>query len=135
MWNLLEIDGTWRLVDVTWDDHASDSPVYTFFNIGYDRASRTHAWNETISPPLVPVTDLSARPAWEYTVTGLSDALLAAVQAISQRQTRFDILWTDAATQETCHEVISWIREKTHSAFTYSWNDRLRMLSVQDLSF
>ena len=135
MWNLLEIDGTWRLVDVTWDDHASDAPVYTFFNIGYDRASRTHAWNETISPPLAPVTDLSARPAWEYTVTGLSEALLAAEQAISQRQTRFDILWTDAATQETCHEVISWIREKTHSAFTYSWNDRLRMLSVQDLSF
>ena len=73
MWNLLEIDGTWRLVDLTWDDGES-GPMYTWFNLGEDRASRMHVWNAATSVPLLPETDLSARPANEYLVTGKDDA-------------------------------------------------------------
>ena len=135
MWNLLEIDGSWRLVDVTWDDTDSDNPCYTFFNIGYDRASRTHVWNESVSPLLAPRTDLTARPAWEYTVSDLSEAALAIDQAAALHQTWFHIIYTNEAGAQTHDDIIPLIREKTHSAFTYSWNDRLLMLTVQDISF
>ena len=39
MWNLMKIDDTWRMVDVTWDDDEDLGPGYTWFNIGKDRAS------------------------------------------------------------------------------------------------
>lgn len=56
MWNVMRIDGTWRMVDVTWDDQESGT-VYTWFNIGADRARQTHRWDEAISVPLAETTE------------------------------------------------------------------------------
>ena len=52
MWNLIKIDGTWRLVDVTWDDQ-EDGTIHTWFNIGAEQARQTHIWDEEHSPPLL----------------------------------------------------------------------------------
>lgn len=52
MWNLIKIDGTWRMVDVTWDDQ-EDRTIHTWFNIGAEQARRTHVWEEENSPPLL----------------------------------------------------------------------------------
>lgn len=62
MWNLIRIDGTWRMVDVTWDDQESRT-VHNWFNIGADRARQTHEWDEENSPPLLEKTDPAGRPA------------------------------------------------------------------------
>ena len=51
MWNLIELEESWRLVDVTWDD-AGDEIVYTWFNIGAGEASKTHRWNEEMTVKL-----------------------------------------------------------------------------------
>ena len=51
MWNLIRIDGTWRMVDVTWDDQESGT-IHTWFNIGAEQARQTHVWDEENSPPL-----------------------------------------------------------------------------------
>ena len=60
MWNLLKIDDTRRMVDVTWDD-AEGETRYLWFNIGKDRASRMHKWNPETTVPLLDKTDLSTR--------------------------------------------------------------------------
>lgn len=52
MWNLIMIDGTWRMVDVTWDDQESGT-IHTWFNIGAEQARKTHVWDEENSPPLL----------------------------------------------------------------------------------
>lgn len=135
MWNLLEIDGTWRLVDVTWDDVEQGDIRHTFFNLGYDRASRTHIWNEALTVPLAPETDLSVRPANEYTVSGILQPAQIIDLAAARQQTSFDIIYANPAEAENHEELLTLIRLKTPSAFSYSWDDRMLMLSVHDISF
>ena len=51
LWNMLEIDGVWRMVDVTWDDE----PIgwsYHWFNVGRDVADEMHFWNEDMTVPI-----------------------------------------------------------------------------------
>lgn len=51
LWNLLEIDGLWHMVDVTWDDEPSGWS-YHWFNVGRDVADEMHFWNEDMTVPL-----------------------------------------------------------------------------------
>lgn len=51
LWNAVHLNGEWYAMDVTWDDFESDgyndcSPFYAFFNIGADRLSLSHSWND-----------------------------------------------------------------------------------------
>lgn len=43
-WNMVRIDGAWRMVDVTWDD-VGGSPRYDYFNLGRSEVPSTHSWN------------------------------------------------------------------------------------------
>lgn len=43
-WNLVELDGQWYFVDVTWNASAVGGPVHTYFNQTANTFSRTHAW-------------------------------------------------------------------------------------------
>ena len=135
MWNLLEIDGTWRLVDVTWDDTDQETVRYTFFNLGYDRACRMHIWNEALTVPLDPVTDLTTRPDNEYTLSDLLQPSQILDLAAALHQTRFDIIYPDPASAQTYADIFSLIRQRTSSSFSYTWNDHMLMLSIEDLSF
>ena len=51
LWNLLEIGGEWRMVDVTWDDEPNGWS-YRWFNVGRDIAGQMHVWNEDMTMPL-----------------------------------------------------------------------------------
>lgn len=45
MWNALCLDGTWTLMDVTWDDPeglTADVTVYDYFNLTAEQMNRTH---------------------------------------------------------------------------------------------
>ena len=108
MWNLLKIDGSWRVVDVCWADD-ENGVNYTWFNIGKDRASRSRTWHEDLTVPLLETTDLSTRPENEYSVTcreELEDAIREAMEkgqnpftlifekdGYGSRSEAFDILW------------------------------------------
>ena len=48
LWNLLEINGEWRMVDVTWDDQTWGI-TYEFFNIGRAAAHEMYFWNEDMT--------------------------------------------------------------------------------------
>ena len=44
MWNAVQIDGTWYLVDVTWDDQRSGPPAYTYY-LTCNQSGRTSSGN------------------------------------------------------------------------------------------
>ena len=68
MWNEVSIDGTWRLVDTTWDD-TEDGISYQYFALGEDRAGRTHIWNRDTAPQLIDKTPVRERPENEFAET------------------------------------------------------------------
>lgn len=90
MWNLIELDGSWRMMDVTWDDTEGMS-CHLWFNIGADRASQTHAWNADMSVELLPETDVAGRPAAEYFASTEDEVAEAAAAAQAANETEFDI--------------------------------------------
>ena len=51
LWNLLEINGQWHMVDVTWDDEPYGWS-YHWFNVGRNVADEMHFWNEDMTVPL-----------------------------------------------------------------------------------
>ncbi len=129
MWNLVEIDGTWRMVDVTWDD-SGDRLSRIWFNLGHDRASLMHIWNAEMTVPLDPVTDLSARPENEYTVSGAREAVSAVRSALKNGYTSFDIVYTDDAAAAGHEDLPEEISRRAESSCYYSWNEGMRTLSV-----
>lgn len=129
MWNLLEIDGTWRLVDVTWDDGES-APTYTWFDLGEDRASRMHIWNAETSVPLLPETDLSTRPANEYPVTCKEDVFAAAKDAEANGYAAFVVIF-DTEEHADRYETLNAVRDAVSGPFTYSWNDHMLTMTVE----
>ena len=45
MWNIVKTDGTYKYIDVTWDDPVSNTSgriYYDYFNVGKDKISKTH---------------------------------------------------------------------------------------------
>lgn len=92
MWNLLKLDGSWRVVDVCWADR-EDSIDYTWFNIGRDRASRSRTWHEDLTVPLLETTDLSTRPETEYSVTSYETLDAAIREALEKEQQSFTIIF------------------------------------------
>ncbi len=92
MWNLLKLDGSWRVVDVCWAD-GENGIDYTWFNIGKDRASRSRTWFEDLAVPLLENTDLSTRPETEYSVTSREDLEAAIKEAIEKDQSSFTIIF------------------------------------------
>ncbi len=91
IWNLTEISGTWRVVDVTWDDEEGYDPFYKWFNVGEDRVRRSHIWDREVSPPLLPVTDPGTRPVREIKVMSDREITQAVIAARARRYTRFDV--------------------------------------------
>ena len=51
-WNLVELDGQWYYVDVTWDDPLGARPTYTYFNVPASvlEAYGPHIWDASALP-------------------------------------------------------------------------------------
>lgn len=129
MWNLLKIDGSWRLVDVTWDDQEG-GPAYTWFNLGEDRASRMHIWNRETTVPLLEKTDLSTRPENEYCASSAADVREAVKDAGVKGFSRFEIILADGA-EVDLSEALSILKSSRKGSFTYSTNDYMKTLTVK----
>ena len=134
MWNLIELDGSWRMIDVTWDDNA-EGWEYTWFDLGYDRASRMHIWNEDVSVPLRPATDLSCRPDNEFAAADLDGALAAVDSAASARMGSFFIVFDREIPADTFRAVVDAVSRRVSRAFTYSWNERMRVLTIEGAAY
>ena len=136
MWNLLRLDGTWRLVDVTWDDAEERGTVYTWFNLGQDRAARMHIWNKETTVKLDPETDRGAfRPANEYEIWSLEDARTAVRAALEARQPNFELIWHDENEEIDRWEILRFLDENGPSGYRYIWNERMLTLSVIGLEY
>ena len=90
MWNLVCIDGTWLMCDVTWGDHETVS--YLYFNLGRLDAEESYLWcPETLMTDVAESADFGRhlmadqQPA---TVLTQEDVYLAARAATSARQYR-----------------------------------------------
>ena len=126
LWNLLEIDGSWRLVDVTWDDQG-DRTVHIWFNIGLDRARLMHVWNEEMSVPLLEETVVAERPENEYLVRSLIEAQGAVKNAMREKYPSFVLVLAGKANRE---EVLDMMRRVVRGSISYSWNEYMKTLSV-----
>ena len=128
LWNLLKIDGTWRVVDVTWDDQ-EDRILYSWFNIGADRARRAHAWDEEMSLPLTPETVPAERPGNEYTVRDAADVSAAVSDAVARGWVSFTLLTADGSSLGR-DAVLDTVRRSVNRSFSYSWNDYMLTMDV-----
>ena len=128
LWNLLKIDGTWRLVDVTWDDQA-DETVYTWFNLGLDRARLMHTWDEQNSVPLLAETDLSQRPGHEYLIRDTKTASAALNEARKLKLSTFALILPEDAKLDR-KELMNLVGKKTGGSYHYSWNSYMRTMTV-----
>ena len=128
IWNVIRLDGTWRMIDVTWDDNDYGAD-YLWFNIGADRARRTHTWNEDFGEPLAETTDTAARPVAEYAVTTEADVTAAAADACAKGLTAFDLYRTEgsALTQITAPNAL---QNGMTGRYYYFWVESLGCLSV-----
>ena len=135
MWNLLNTDGQWRMVDVTWDDE-ENGWAYLWFNVGEDIARRMHIWNADMTVPLAPSSDRRIHGENEYYVrseTELMDAVNAAYQA---RQSDFHILFEYPSLAFLYETGLSAVMDRCPgSVVTYSWNERMLLLSFLDISW
>ena len=136
LWNLLELDGSWQIVDVTWDDGEEDvPPVFHWFAIGTDRASRTHFWNEDMYGPLLARTDPHSRPASEFTAYSFDDLDSAAEAARSAGLRSFSIFLEDDALVRQLDAVKAHLAAYMREALWSFWDSRMRALTVFDADF
>lgn len=94
MWNLVELDGSWRMIDVTWDDF-DKGQCYLWFNLGEDRAAKSHKWSREMSVPMLAKTDTVNRPVHETFVTTEEEAAAAAAAAQAAGERVFDLYLTE----------------------------------------
>ncbi len=135
MWNLLQLDGTWRLVDVTWDDMPSGAPADTFFNIGLDRASRTHVWNREMTVPLRETTDLAQRLYPEYEVFGQADMEAAVGKATAERAEAFGVFFLTPPSQVEADAALACLQRSIMREYSYLYNAQMGMLTVTDIRY
>ena len=97
MWNLVCLDGTWLMTDVTWGDKST--PVYLYFNLGMLDASYSYRWcSETLFADVAVTADFSRhlmadqQPA---VVHSMEDVYTAARTAATLRQSRLILFCPD----------------------------------------
>ena len=130
IWNLICIDGTWRLIDVTWDDNEGARPGYLWFNIGLDRAARTHTWIRSVSLDLAETTDTAVRPVAEYRVLTADDMTAAAADACAKGLRSFDI-YLEADSTLNRITAPDALQHGITGSCSYIWVESLGCLSVQ----
>ena len=136
MWNEVRINGTWRLLDATWDDTGEDGHVsHLWFAVGKDRAERTHIWNEDIAPALADVTPLEERPENEFAVSSREEMKEALGDASRGCMKDFTIVFENEEAAEEWEEALELVRKAASSMFQYQWNERMRALSFFDVSY
>lgn len=128
MWNIVCLDGSWRLVDVTWDD-GDDDIRYTWFNVGLDRAKRSHKWNEDMTMPLISQTDYTCRPEGEYLVCDIPQTEKAVHTARMDGLDSF-VLFLAEDSLLTLDDMLETVRHIVSGTFYYSENPGMGYLRI-----
>lgn len=128
MWNLLKIDGSWRVVDVCWADK-EEGVDYSWFNIGKDRASRSRTWQEDLTVPLLEQTDLSTRPETEYSVTNGEELEAAIQEALAKGQATFTLVF-DRDSYGSRSEAFDMLWKYYDGEIYYYWDESSRVLTM-----
>lgn len=128
MWNLLKIDGSWRVVDVCWADK-EEGVDYSWFNIGKDRASRSRTWQEDLTVPLLEQTDLSTRPETEYSVTNREELEAAIQEALAKGQATFTLVF-DRDSYGSRSEAFDMLWKYYDGEIYYYWDESSRVLTM-----
>lgn len=128
MWNLLKIDGSWRVVDVCWADK-EEGIDYSWFNIGKDRASRSRTWQEDLTVPLLEQTDLSTRPETEYSVTNREELEAAIQEALAKGQATFTLVF-DGDSYGSRSEAFDMLWKYYDGEIYYYWDESSRVLTM-----
>ena len=134
LWNIIELDGSWRLIDVTWDDQ-EQGPGYMWFNLGEDRAKRMHIWNDEMTVPLMAETDLSTRPENEFWVESSDEAKAAVAKAAQAGLADFTIIYANETAFENHQELLGAVSNAVSGSFNYLWNDRMLSLTVSGAAY
>ena len=135
MWNVINVDDQWYMVDVTWDDQETTEPLHTWFIAGHDLASRMHYWNEDMTVALAETTDFANRDSNEFYVSTEEEMIAAVEGAISQKLPAFYLLFSDEKSAENYQTALSMIRGSAVEQFSYGWNHRMLLLSFSGLSY
>ncbi|MBQ0138744.1 MAG: DUF5050 domain-containing protein [Kurthia sp.] len=73
-WNMVEIDGEWYHVDVTWDDLSSKSKNheirYRYFLVSDEKMKRDHTWNLRDYPPCTSERFASLHALYDVCIVG-----------------------------------------------------------------
>lgn len=128
MWNLLKIDGSWRVVDICWADK-EEGIDYSWFNIGKDRASRSRTWQEDLTVPLLEQTDLSTRPETEYSVTNREELEAAIQEALAKGQATFTLVF-DRDSYGSRSEAFDMLWKYYDGEIYYYWDESSRVLTM-----
>ena len=120
-WNAAKIDGTWVLLDTTWDDPTGGDPKlsHAYFNVNEELMGQTHHLDPDFSLGTVPAcTSL----AWCYSVqqgnfaSADQDAVEFTTQrfaeALRQRQSLLELQFAEQAQCQTVIDHLSSIMEK-----------------------
>ena len=102
LWNLVFVNGSWLMCDVTWADQ-DGGPAYLYFNLGSRDASPSYRWNpDTLFTEIAPEADFSTqlmpdqRPVSVRSAEDVYYAVREAVLADARRLTLYcpgEVLW------------------------------------------
>ena len=135
IWNLLEIDGSWRMVDVTWDDEERGK-THVWFNVGSDIAGRIHVWNRDMTLPIFPVTVRSVDFENEFYVRGETDPEQLIRTARERNLSDFYILFEDPAPAFSHEDVLDALKKQvSNNIIHYSWNEKAGLLGFFEIAW
>lgn len=135
LWNLLEINGIWHMVDITWDDE-EHGWSYIWFNAGRDVASRMHVWNEDMTVTIAPETQRPFSIGSDFYVGSEEEMRNAIETARQQHLSSFHIIFKDPGLADLNENAREMVMDRTYDfSITYSWNETMSALGFYDLSW
>ena len=135
IWNLLEIDGLWHMVDVTWDDD-EDGVIHNWFNVGADVAERIHIWNKDMSVEIAPETERIVHAENEFYVKSDQELHDAVDYSAQQKFPVFYVIFEDPSMISLSENAIRYISDKVSDTMIYySRNEQTGFLKFSGLQW
>ena len=135
VWNLLETDGEWRMVDVTMDD-MENGQIHAWFNAGEDIAGRCHKWNKDMTLGIAPETVRTLDFENEFYVHDGQDPEQLIIRAKEQNLSDFYILFEDpdsAASGEGIADLVT--KYASNSVIHYFRIEKMGLFGFQGITW
>ncbi len=98
VWNLVQLNGLWQGVDVTWDDpDRGDEITYGQYLMGMDMMEENYIFRHEFLPSAVlKVTSTDKRPVPEFSVSTADEAISALKRAVGEGKTSAILLMSES---------------------------------------